>query len=484
MKMKRNLIILAVVLVLAVGLAIGAPHLKPAAEPTVEPTATPTEYLTQYAGTDVTKLVVENASGTFTLVQKDNVISLDGKPDVALDQTEASTEVTNLSAVAVERVIEENPTDLAKYGLDQPQAKATITFTDGNSATFLLGKAAGSQSTYYLMKQGDKRVMTAWISVNTSMTATLESLLAKQGVGLADTDMETVTVRKGGQDIYSFTNKDPMGDVNTFTWMITVPWKRSADVQKLSEVCTAIAGLEMGAVVEADVQDLTKYGLDKPSAELIVTGKGKTIDLLVGAAKDDTDVYVKYADSGKVYTLAKDSLSFIDDDPYTLTDNMILLASIYRVSSVQIDCLGEQGSIQIEQVPVLDSKGNAKTDTSGKAIVEQKFSMNGKELDADIARYYYQTLIGLTTHSALDAGWKPAGAPVGTITFNRATDPKTVFIKAYDLDKDFYAVTVDDISYFRMKKELLPPVADDLKALKNGTLVRPTPTPNPTPTPK
>lgn len=471
MKMKRNLIILAVVLVLAIGLVIGAPHLKPAAEPTPSAT-TEVEYLTQYAGVDVTEVQLENATGTLALEYKDDTVSLKGDSATALDQTSALTVLTNLATVSVERVIDENPTDLEQYGLQTPQAKATVTFKDGATATFLLGKAAGTSSTYYLMEEGDKRVVTVWTSVATAMTTAQDSLLAKATIGLADTDIHTVTVRKNGQDVYAFTDQDEMGDVSTFAWMITYPWKRSADVDKLSSVTAAIAALAVEDVVNGNPSqaDLAKYGLDSPKAEVVAVGGEKTVDLLVGGEQDSLYNYVKFADENKVYTMTKTSLDFIDSDPYTLTDDMILLVNITKASNLKVDCLGVTGEVGIKQAPVLDDEGKQKTSADGTGIYTQEFSMDGKVLDEDIGRTYYKTVIGITTHSYIEDGWKPAAAPVATITFARTSKPQTVTFKAYEYDADFYAVTLDDQAYFRVTKERIQAVADDLQKLKDGTL--------------
>ncbi len=472
MKMKRNLIILAVVLVLAVGLVIGAPYLKPAVEPT--PTATvEVEYLTQYAAVDVKQVQLHNATGDLTLEYDADAdtVSLQGDT-AALDQTSSINVLSNLATVSVERVIDENPTDLEQFGLKTPQATATVTFKDGATATYLLGKAAGTSSTYYLMKEGDKRVLTVWTSVATAMTSTRDSLLAKTTIGLTQTDIRTVTVRKNGQDYYSFTDQDELGDVGTFAWIITSPWKRSADVDKLAEITEGIAGMAVNEVVNGNPTqaDLATYGLDSPQAEVIAVGENKTVDLFIGGEEGSLYYYVKFTDDNKVYTMAKTSLAFIDSDPYTLTDDMILLVNIAKVSGLKVDCLGVSGEIDIKQVPVLDSKGNPKQNSNGTDIYTQEFTMDGKVLDEDIGRTYYRAPIAITTHSYIEDGWKPTGAAVGTITFTRTSNPKTVTLKVYAYDQDFYAVTLDDEDYFRVTTDRIQTVADDLTKLKNGTL--------------
>ncbi len=472
MKMKRNLIILAVVLVLAVGLVIGAPYLKPAAEPT--PTATvETEYLTQYAGVDVKQVQLHNATGDLTLEYNADADTVSLKGDAApLDQTSSINVLSNLATVSVERVIEEDPTDLEQYGLKSPQATATVVFNDGTTATYLLGKAAVTSSTYYLMKEGDKRVVTVWTSVATAMTTTRDSLLAKASIGLAQTDIHTVTVRRNGQDSYSFTDQDELGDVGTFAWVITYPWKRSADVDKLAEITEGIAGMAVNEVVKGNPTqaDLASYGLDNPKAEVIAEGAGKTVDLLIGGEMDSLYHYVKFADDSKVYSMAKTSLAFIDFEPYTLTDDMILLVNISKVSGLKVDCLGVSGEIGIKQVQVLDSKGNPKQNANGADIYTEEFTMDGKALDEDIGRTYYRTAIGITTHSYIEEGWKPTGASVGTISFTRTSKPQTVTLKVYAYDQDFYAVTLDDEDYFRVTTERIQAVADNLQKLKDGTL--------------
>ena len=58
--------------------------------------------------------------------------------------------------------------------------------------------------------------------------------------------------------------------------------------------------------MEGDAKDLSKYGLDKPVYDIKVGGKdsnGKEVtnELLIGADKDSSNAYAKFADSGTVY---------------------------------------------------------------------------------------------------------------------------------------------------------------------------------------
>ena len=54
--------------------------------------------------------------------------------------------------------IESNAEDLALYGLDNPQAKATVTNTDGKKLTVLVGNMMPSNTAYYVMIEGDGTV--------------------------------------------------------------------------------------------------------------------------------------------------------------------------------------------------------------------------------------------------------------------------------------------------------------------------------------
>ena len=95
---------------------------------------------------------------SFHFLFKDGGVVLEGYEDRYYDDTETSTVLRLSRQLQAYDTIESNAEDLALYGLDNPQAKATVTNTDGKKLTVLVGNMMPSNTAYYVMIEGDGTV--------------------------------------------------------------------------------------------------------------------------------------------------------------------------------------------------------------------------------------------------------------------------------------------------------------------------------------
>lgn len=479
MKMKRNLIMLGIVAVLAIALVIVAPKLKPGgagATATPAPTTDPaTVTLSNVTVDKVSEVTVSNDKQTYTMVKNGDKYVIQGQESLALDQTAAGDVFYNAASIIGEKLIGQNFSDLSPYGLDKPQAKVVAKYTDGTTATYLVGSMTSAGNTYYFMKQGDPRVITVWMNIGTTYLNSADALLQKQKIQLAQEDIEHVKVVKDGVTTVELSSTEPEGKVSISPWLIVKPWRRAVDSTELDTFLKAVIAVSMGDVVEGNPTDLSKYGLDKPKYDVTISGKGKTDELLIGADKDTTYTYVKFASNPTVYTVDKSTLTFVSTSAYKLMDKMIILVNISSALGVEFQGFGQQGKMVIEQVLQTDDTGATKKDTNGNPVYDQKFTVNGTAVDDKVARYFYQICIGLATHSQIDPAKVPAAGttPLATLTYTRNADPKEIKIEFLPYDEDFYAVRMDGSTDFLITQDQVKTVADDLAKLEAGTLTVP-----------
>lgn len=476
MKMKRNLIIFSAVLVLVVAAVILLPNLKPAT-PAPSPTSTQQDTsmlkLSDYKAEDVTEVTVANAKQTYTLYMQGDKYVIKGMEGIALDQGLVKSVLSNAASITGQTAIEQNPKDLSIYGLDKPQATVTAKYKDGKTNVFLLGNETSSGQSDYFMVQGGSWVVTVSPYVGSAFLNLKEWMMVKGTLPLTQDDVETVKMLKKGDVVMEITTLAPESKVSISPWTIIQPWKRSVDSQAFDAFLQAILKVQPGEVVDGDATDLAKYGLDKPEYDLILSGKGKSEELLIGKDRDETYTYVKIAGSNMVYVVDKSSLDFTSTSAYKLMDKMIILVNITNALGIEFNGLGQHGKMVIDQKPSVDDKGVAKKDGNGNPMYDQTFSINGNPIEDKVARYFYQTCIGLSTHSMVKEGWQPSGDPVATLTYTRTTEPSTITIDFMNYDKDFYAVRMNGGTYFLIKQSSVKKVANDLGQLIAGTLTVP-----------
>ena len=106
--------------------------------------------------------------------------SYDGDRELELDQTAMNTVCSGLTGVTVYQKLE-NVTDLAQYGLDEPEYVLEVTDTEGNTTEVALGDENDAVSSLYVYKDGDtKTVYSVMATLKTAIAKELEELKAKE----------------------------------------------------------------------------------------------------------------------------------------------------------------------------------------------------------------------------------------------------------------------------------------------------------------
>jgi hypothetical protein len=169
------------------------------------------------------------------------------------DSAEVSGLTTNLASLEQQRVIDENPKDVAEY-LDS-------TF---NKTTFDLR---------------DKTVLK----------------LDRDKIDALTITMPAHTVRVAKRD----------GE-----WRLAAPVDARADFTTVDGLVSRINTLQMKSIASAEAANLTEYGLDKPAATLLIGSGSSQATLLVGKAAGEGLVYAK--DLARPLVMRVDS-SFLDE---------------------------------------------------------------------------------------------------------------------------------------------------------------------------
>jgi hypothetical protein len=158
--MNRRVLTLLIVVVVLGGL-VGAYVLVSRPKPAKATAALP-KLIDVKEDTLVTITLGDRPEGTLTLEKKGKAWTVDSPMHYALDTSSLDDLALTFTSLTADRVIDQNPTDLAQYGLAPPRAVATATYSDGTTKTLLLGDKTPTGNTYYLQVKGDPKVYTVW----------------------------------------------------------------------------------------------------------------------------------------------------------------------------------------------------------------------------------------------------------------------------------------------------------------------------------
>jgi Domain of unknown function (DUF4340) len=203
-----------------------------------------------------------------------------------------------LAYLDVVRVIEEEPTDLVQYGLDNPRITVDFKVIDGRPFGALhVGKATPTGANMYARRADEKRVFLIGQHHEASLDRTTFDLREKKIVTFTRDEVGAAELTRGRERVAL---KKDGG-----RWVLTSPVAARADFTVVDAFVGSVEVAQMRAVAtdEPTPDDLRKYGLDRPSVTAVLDVQGTPFTLLLGGKADEETFYAKEASKPTVFTV-------------------------------------------------------------------------------------------------------------------------------------------------------------------------------------
>jgi hypothetical protein len=212
------------------------------------------------------------------------------------DANEVQSIVTSVSSLDIQRVVDDKGGDLAQYGLAPAQIDLSFK-AKGQAAPkhVLFGNKTSTGGDIYAKLADSPRVFL--------VAAFVESSLKKDPFALRDkailkvdrmkVDGFTVTTGKGTLE---FAKHDA-------SWSIVKPVAARADFGAVEGVIERLVSTNMQAITAEDGGDLKAYGLDRPTATMVVKTGSSAATLILGKTENSV-VYAKDVSRPMVFTVA------------------------------------------------------------------------------------------------------------------------------------------------------------------------------------
>ena len=394
----------------------------------------PTPILGNFRAREIVKIEVPG----ITLERKGGIWELtylEGGPlsaQIKLDQMQVERLTFSLANVWVDRIIEEEPEDLAMFGLANPLSQTIVTDSTGRQAVFLLGYMNPSRTHFYVMEKGDPRVYTVSTFVTDSMLFTLDDIRQRRLFSpiplqnltkfRLETTEHVIEINTKPDDVpphltFSFTNH-----------LLVSPYKlpRGANAENLNVLLNILNNLAIQEFIDDNPSSLRPFGLDQP-ARIKLQSNDSSLDLLVGSPVNGRH-YAKLYGAPNVFTLGG-MTGILNIRPVSLIDRFIILLSIDKVERLTIS--GGENDLNV------DFYGQ------GENMV---FYLNGRRAEDRSFRTFYQAVIGLLVDAEIPRTPGPvAFSPDENdrtifIEFMLNTPPGHSYISLIPYNRDFYAL--------------------------------------------
>jgi len=243
----------------------------------------------------IEEIQIKPASGEASRVEKTNGSWQLVEPEkTEADQGQVSNAATSLATLEINRVVEDNPSDLAGYGLNPP--KTDIAFRvkgKKDPQHLLLGEKTATGGDLYAKTPDQKRVFLIASYLENTFNRTPFDLRDKAALKFDQPKADGIEIVHDGTTALAKSGSD---------WTVTKPYKVRADFAGAEAVLTSLSSLQMQKIVSEEAKDLGKYGLDKPDATVTVMSGSTRASLALGK-KEGESVYARDLSRPLIFTI-------------------------------------------------------------------------------------------------------------------------------------------------------------------------------------
>jgi hypothetical protein len=267
-----------------------------------------------------------------------------------VDQAAVSGITSNLSSVEIQRLIDENPTDLKEFGLAEPRVEVAFK-ANGQQRRLQLGQKTPSGSDVYAKLADAKKVFLVPSFLDSTFNRSTFDLRDKSVLKLDREKIDTVEVTAGGR-MARFEKKN--GE-----WQIAEPPSGRAEFSAVDGLVSRVSSVQMKSIVP-DASDLKKYGLDKPAVTVRLGSGSSQATLLIGGPAETGSVHAKDLSRPAVFTIESSLLDDLKKDASEYRQKDLFDARSFNTTRLEIVRNGQTTVFEKTKVKDKDGKEQEK----------------------------------------------------------------------------------------------------------------------------
>jgi hypothetical protein len=258
----------------------------------------------------IEEITLTSDNETTTVRKVDGTWKLTAPMQADANQTEISSLTSNLASVEVNRVVDENASNLADFGLATPRIAISFKGQGDVSGQLHLGDKTATQGDIYAVKPGEKRVFLVSSFQETTFAKKAFDLRDKRILNFERDKVDSIEIAQAGENPIQLARSGS-------EWLVKQPVQVSADYGAVEGLLTRLSSTNMTKILEGDASapkqeggasaptgasPLAKYGLDKPAVSVTV-GTGSSRATLALGKEEEGAVFARDQSRGTVFTV-------------------------------------------------------------------------------------------------------------------------------------------------------------------------------------
>lgn len=322
MKFKTTLILLVIFVVLLA--AVFFLELKVPGEEDTE------GKLVSLSPDDVEKIVFKPDGQTLQFQRNGEDWMITSPLEAKADKYEVDRLADDFSDLKIERIVEETPADLEKYGIPQKEVEL---YYEGREdpVRILIGMENSLDNTFFAKRSDEARVVL--------IPSLLKSLLEKslfdfrqKDIFRFETDQVKVLKLRANQIQWEAEKRED-------EWFLIQPVNALAQKSRINDILYALSNLKAKEFVSEDKneEEMKKYGLDYPDYEAMVNLPAENQKVAFFIHKKEDQTYATSSLSSKILQVEDSILSDLEKEAAELRDKDVADFYSWEVRKLQIE---------------------------------------------------------------------------------------------------------------------------------------------------
>ena len=233
-----------------------------------------------------------------------------------------------LEEARITRVVDEEPKNLADFGLQDPPLKIALRFETGEPKTLLVGDASPIGHGIYIKLAEEKRVLLSFLDKN-QLNPSLNDLRNKALLDFVVRDVTAVDL-KFDKETQRFVKEGEH-------WKLTAPVNAQGDADEISNFLNNIRTERIETFVSETPEALASLGLDPPRIVLkIQAEKAKqSWTLKIGKPYDDHSYYAQRGQPENVVTISDSLVETLSKNPLSFMEKSLMTLKEEDVTAIE-----------------------------------------------------------------------------------------------------------------------------------------------------
>lgn len=231
----------------------------------------------------IQEITVSTDGESTSLRKEDGAWKITAPVATDADANEVSSLTSALAALEVNRVVDENASNLAEYGLAEPRITLAYKAEGGGSGEIHVGAKTATQSDMYAVKPGEKRVFLVQAYQESSLGKKTFDLRDKRVLHFERDKVDLIELSQPGSPVVQLARSGS-------EWVVKAPIQARGDYSAIEGVLTRLSTASMTRLV--DPNSPQTFGLETPTA-VATLGAGSTRATLEFGAEQEGAVYAR-----------------------------------------------------------------------------------------------------------------------------------------------------------------------------------------------